>query len=164
MTGSDEHLEEVSQWLGENVASYPTPRAVTLSDFEIDWKQMSGRFYVSLDGQRIEDPFRLSLGQNGWVQFHPPMFTSPLGAPASYRAIELTDDTYAAITSALRSIFPRMKPMGMDAATGALISQRTPIGERIVDRGMFNDLQLKLELAAEGFCVATSVARQSIRD
>lgn len=74
-------MKEVARWLDANVVSYPTPRAVTLSDFEVDWDQMSGRFYVSLDGQRIEDPFRLSLEQNGWVQFHQPMFTSPLGAP-----------------------------------------------------------------------------------
>lgn len=138
MNGMTEHLERVSRWLDKNVASYPTPRAVTLSDFEVDWEQMSGRFYVSLDGQRIQEPFRLSLAQNGWVQFHPPMFTSPLGAPASYVAVELTTETTSTINKSLRKIFPRLKPLGVDRIYGALISMRTPVIERIINNEEFN--------------------------
>jgi hypothetical protein len=163
MTGITEHIKEVSRWLDENVVSYPTPRTITLANFEIDWSQLSGRFYVSLDDQFIEDPFRLSLAQNGWVQFHPPMFTSPLGAPASYSTVELSNDTGEAINNALRSIFPRFKPMGLDAASGALIGQRTPIDDRIIDRNTFNDLRIKLDSAVDNFCVATSVARNGDR-
>lgn len=151
MDGTAKHIEEVSRWVDENVVSYPTPRAVTLSEFEVDWEQMSGRFYVSLDGQRIEDPFRLSLAQNGWIQFHPPMFHSPLGAPASYRAVELTEDTAQSLTKALRSIFPRLKPMGLDKTTGAHIGQRTPIIERISDQKMFDSANEMI--SSNGFCI-----------
>lgn len=137
MSDIAEHLKEVSRWLDKNVASYPTPRAFTLSDFEVDWEQMSGSFYVCLDGKHIEDPFRLSLGQNGWVQFHLPMYTSPLGAPASYRAVDLTVDTLETLTKALRSIFPRLKPMGKDKDSGAFIGQQTAIADRVVDLDIF---------------------------
>lgn len=155
MDGTGKHIEEVSRWLDENVCSYPTPRAVTLSDFEIDWEQMSGRFYVSLDGMRIEDPFRLSLEQNGWVQFHQPMFTSPLGAPATYRAVDLTTDTLETLTRALRSIFPRLKPMGIDKDSGAFIGQRTAIADRVVDQRMFDVAISKVD--ALGFALTVLV-------
>ena len=147
MDGTAKHIEEVSRWVDENVVSYPTPRAVTLSEFEVDWEQMSGRFYVSLDGQRIEDPFRLSLEQNGWVQFHPPMFTSPLGAPASYRAVDLTADTLETLTKALRSIFPRLKPMGVDMLTGGVIGQGTPVQNRVADQGEFDVARSRIDAA-----------------
>lgn len=131
MTGITEHVKQVSRWLDENVMSYPTPRAVTLSDFEVDWGEMCGWFCLTMDGRRVPDRFRLSLAQNGWMQFHPPMFCSPLGAPASYSAVDLTDETKMVIGEALKSVFPRLKPMGLDVATGRLIGQRTPIPERI---------------------------------
>lgn len=151
MPAQIQHLKQVSRWLDENVASYPTPRAITLSDFEVDWEQMSGRFYVSLDGQRIEDPFRLSLEQNGWVQFHPPMFTSPLGAPASYRAVELSEETAEILTKALRSIIPRLKPMGVDMLTGEFIGQGTPIQNRVADQGEFDVARSRIDAA--GFSI-----------
>lgn len=151
MDGIAKHIEEVSRWLGENVVSYPTPRAVTLSDFEIDWEQISGRFYVSLDGQRIDHPFRLSLEQNGWVQFHPPIFTSPLGAPASYRAVELTVETAKSLTNALRSIIPRLKPMGVDMLTGVFIGQGTPVQNRVADQGEFDIARSRIDAA--GFSI-----------
>lgn len=155
MNGITEHIKEVSRWLDENVATYPTPTAITLSDFEIDLDQMSGKFYVSLDGQRMQEPFRISLAQNGWVQFHPPMFTSPLGAPASYVAIELTEETSKAIEKALQSIIPRMKAFGVDRETGVLISQKTPFADRIVDREEFYRAQ---ELVSQaGFSITAEL-------
>lgn len=155
MIGITEHIKEVSRWLDENVVSYPTPRTITLSGFEIDWNHMSGRFYVSFDSKRIEDPFRLSLAQNGWVQFHPPMFTSPLGAPASYSVVELTDETVVALTKALRSVFPRFKPMGLDRETGAFIEQRTPVAERIGDSTGFENAKSAVMLS--GYQVTVSL-------
>lgn len=138
MTSVTEHIKEVSRWLDENVATYPTPRAIALSGFEVDWEQMAGCFYLSLDDQRIPEPFRISLAQNGWMQFTPPMFTSPLGAPASYAVVELTEETSTAITKVLHSIFPRLKPMGLDQETGELIGQRTPVSDRIKDQEELN--------------------------
>ena len=138
MVEQTEHMAEVSRWLEENVISYPTPKTVTLSEFSVNWTEMSGSFVLTLDDNRIEGRFRLSLAQNGWVQYRLPMFTSPLGAPATYGAVELTDDTAKSVTMALRSIFPRLKPMGIDASTGAFIGQRTPLADRVVDLGIFN--------------------------
>jgi hypothetical protein len=127
------HLKEVSSWLDQNVTSYPTPTIIALTNFEVDWGRMTGYFHLILDGLRIPDAFSLSLGQNGWMQFHPPMFQSPLGAPASYGAVNLTDQTTEAISKALQLIFPRLRPLGLDSESGELIIGRTPLQSRIYD-------------------------------
>ena len=143
-------MKEVARWLDANVVSYPTPKTITLSEFAVNWEDLSGSFVLAPDGHRIEERFRFSIAQNGWVQYHPPMFISPLGAPASYGAVDLTDDTAKSITMALRSIFPRLKPMGLDATTGLIIGRRTPLVERINDQEVF-DLACE-QISRGGFC------------
>lgn len=155
MSNIAEHLKEVARWLDENVESYPTPKAITMSDFSVNWAEMSGSFVLTLDDHRIKERFRFSLAQNGWVQYHLPMFTSPLGAPASYGAADLTDETARSLTKALMSIFPRLKPMGVDAVTGVLIGQRTSIADRVLGRGIFDAVISKV--SAMGFSLTAIV-------
>ncbi len=132
------HQNQVSNWLDQNITSHSTPMAIALTDFDVDWDRMTGYFYLILDGVRIQDAFSLSLGQNGLMQHNPPLFCSPLGAPASYAAVDLTDETNAAIAKALKLIFPRLKPLGLDSESGRLIIGRTPLQDRI-----FNPLEFE---------------------
>lgn len=143
-----DHLGQVVDWLNTNVIQCPTPSIVTLSDFDIDWGGMSGYFSLSLDDLVVPAAFNLSLGQNGWMQHHPPLFCSPLGAPASYAAVDLTDSTNATIAKALKLIFPRLKPLGLDSESGKLIIGRTPLKDRILDRLEFDEAKLKITNSA----------------
>jgi hypothetical protein len=55
------------------------------------------------------------------------MFTSPLGVPASYRAIGITSNTDKAISEALRLTFPKLKPLGRNRVTGIEITYQSPV-------------------------------------
>jgi hypothetical protein len=142
MDDINEHLKLVSKWLDENVRSYPTPSRISLAEFDFNWDRMTGEFCLFLDEQCLPDPFHLTLSQNGWMQFHPPMFVSPLGAPASFRAVNLTSDTELAIDNALHQIFPRLKPLGLDKQSGLCIWSSTPIADRIIDIDIFHGAKL----------------------
>lgn len=76
-------------------------------------------------------------------------------APATYRAVDLTTDTLETLTRALRSIFPRLKPMGIDKDSGAFIGQRTAIADRVVDQRMFDVAISKVD--ALGFALTVLV-------
>ena len=62
------------------------------------------------------------------------MFVSPLGAPASYAAIELSDEIDAALRAKMREIFPRIEPLGRNRKTGAEITMgNSTVANRIID-------------------------------
>ena len=83
-------LKELKLWLAKNVIDIPVPQEVTLFDFEINWSKWSGDFKVRFDEFECQDTFGLAMEMTGFPKFYFPMFTSPLGVPASYRAIEIT--------------------------------------------------------------------------
>lgn len=59
------------------------------------------------------------------------MFHSPLGAPASYTAVEITSATQQAILKCLYETFPRLKHVGIDKKTGERVDVNTPPQNRI---------------------------------
>jgi len=65
------------------------------------------------------------------------MFHSPLGAPASYAAVSMLDETKDAITNAIRMLIPRITPCGLNRVTGQETYAGTPIEARIVNRDDF---------------------------
>ena len=86
----EDHIEAVAAWLEENVDTPPTPKSLTLHDIKIDrMSPLSGGFTARLDGTDFAD-CKFSTQQNGRFGFCPPMYFSPLGAPASYAAVEFT--------------------------------------------------------------------------
>ena len=127
------HMLAVEQWLEDNVKIYHTPATVTLRAFDIDWSCLSGTFSLLLDQVEVPDRFRFSLDIAGRSTFHMPMFHSPLGAPASYCAIELSTQTIAAIQLGLDRTLPKMKPYGRNPVTGQIIDSSTPFAHRFVD-------------------------------
>jgi len=113
------HLEQVKDWLEENVEVYPEPKKITLSNFVVDWSDFSGEFDASFDSTALTSPLRLSLDQqSGKMKFSVPIFHSPLGAPASYGAISFIGKTESVIIKALQDTFPRLRPAGVNRETG----------------------------------------------
>lgn len=127
----EERIEMVREWLEENVQVFLEPESVTLSDFTVNWDEFSGDFCVSFDSIELPDRLSFGLEASGKTKFYLPMFTSPLGVPASYAAIKITDKTDRAILKGLRETFPRLKGAGIDRKTGKETFYSTPPIDRI---------------------------------
>lgn len=156
---TEERIELVSRWLSENTKFFATPTEIVLSDFEIDKVRYSGRFSVSLDGVTIKRRFAFGLDHNGKPRVYTPTFHSPLGAPASYPAVVLTEETLSKIAELLGSTLPIMKAIGLDKETGEWVLNTThDVPERIIDRQVYDQ---KMAVASErGFraVIRTSTA------
>lgn len=150
---TEERIEQVSRWLSENTKSFATPTEIVLSDCEIDKVRYSGTFSVSLDSVTIKRRFAFGLDHNGKPRVYTPTFHSPLGAPASYPAVVLTEETLSKISELLSSILPIMKAIGLDKETGEWVLNTThDVPERIIDREVYEQ---KMAVASErGFKAA----------
>lgn len=126
-----QHIEEVRHWLEKNVQVFTEPKEVTLFEFSINWDEFSGEFRVAFDSVILSEKLRFGLEASGKTTFYLPMFHSPLGAPASYAAIEVSEKTHAAILKGLRQTIPRLKGAGIDRDTGNEITYHTPPIKRI---------------------------------
>jgi len=124
-------LKDLQVWLAENVIEIPEPQEVTLFDFEMNWSKWSGKFKVRFDEFECQDTFGLEMEMTGFPKFYFPMFTSPLGVPASYRAIEITSNTHKAVSEALRLTFPKLKPLGRNRVTGIEITYQSAVEDRL---------------------------------
>lgn len=123
--------QHVQEWLKDNVLVVPEPSEVTLHHFLVNWADWSGKFSVTFDNLMFKEPLTFGAGTNGYVGFSLPAFTSPLGAPASFAMLKITDETSQAIQTALRSMFPRLKPLGRNRETGIEITYSSPLEARI---------------------------------
>ena len=124
-------LEAVLAFLDENTIFVPEPSCVTLYDFKVDWSKWSGSFRIKFDDVSHDDRFYFSEDGTGKVRFTLPMFVSPLGAPASYPAVEITKRTREAIHRALDTTFPKLIPHGKNRKTGIETTIWTPIRDRL---------------------------------
>ena len=124
-------IQEVHAWLDKHVQVFTEPQAVTLSDFSVNWDEFSGDFKATLDSVALPVKLRFGLEASGETKFHLPMFHSPLGAPASYAAIEMTPRTLAAITQGLHQAIPRVMAAGSDKVTGQKTDFATPARQRL---------------------------------
>ncbi len=153
---TQKHVEQVRQWLKENVKEYPTPKKVTLYSFEIDWSDLSGSFRLLLDDNELPEKLTFGIDQSGKPAFYPPMFHSPLGAPASYHAINLTESTSNAILRALRKTIPRVMAFGIYRETGKEIFSHTPMQDRILDKEEFELYRARVSSPDFSITVETS--------
>lgn len=142
-------LELVKVWLEDNVFTPSTPGSIKISEIEFDWHDLKGSFRLSLDNCTIKDRFTLAIDIAGRIQFYPPMFCSPLGAPASYAAVELDTATTSTITKALESAFPRLRGYGLHRDAGLEVWRDSPLEDRIINQEQFQ--QLSTELKKPGF-------------
>lgn len=130
-------------WLDDHVLVCETPHALTIFDISVDPDRYEGHFRLKLDDQvldqtMLEEPFSFGLGQNGKPNWYTPMFHSPLGAPASFAAVELSEVTEHGVQRLLERILPRMKPLGLDPATGTMLHYGASIEERMLDRKLYD--------------------------
>ena len=130
-TYEEERFKRLQIWLKENVVVIPEPQEVTLFDFEISWESWRGSFQVKFDDVIYADRLEFSIGITGFPHYTVPSFTSPLGVPASYAAMEMTASTRDAITRALKKTLPKFKPLGRNRETGLEITYQTPMSSRI---------------------------------
>lgn len=145
----NEKIEKLRNWLRGHVVSPSTPKVVVLSNIDFDWKELSGSFNVTLDNLRLISGFRFSVDISGKYQISPPLYVSPMGVPASYPSIELTEETTNEITKLINDFFPKVKPLGIDKETGVFIDRNVPMSDRVVDREELN--WVVDELSTEGF-------------
>ena len=89
----------------------------------------------------MKERFTFEVEIDGKFEISPPFYISPLGVPASYPKIELTEETTDSVTMIINDFFPKMKPLGLDGQTGRMIDRNTPINDRITERG---DVDLKM--------------------
>ncbi len=135
---------DLEGWLESNVTHYPKPKNVTLSEFEVDWVELSGRFVLALDSLRIEPKIRFSLDLNGRMRFWMPMHHSPMGVPASYPAFEISQETQDAINQALNNVFGYCRPFGLNKDTGRLITSDTPTLDRLLPGNPIHSIKARL--------------------
>ena len=144
----DNHLEKVHGWLALNVLVPPKPKKVTLLEITFDWNSGRGSFVLKLDEYPVKDLFRIYVEMNGQMAFTPPLYVSPLGAPAAYAAIKLDEATEQAIKRALRQVFPRLLAYGRHKGKEAYIDALTLLTDRVVDHEEFVEKKSLLEAGA----------------
>ncbi len=115
------HLEAVRQWLSDNVVKIDDAAAIAVVDITYDPQTFRGCFVITADGVLLDGEWRFWLGDaDGHTHISPPMFISPLGAPASYEAVEISDEQFASVLAQIRAVFPRIAvSVRCDRSTGA---------------------------------------------
>jgi hypothetical protein len=136
-----DHVKQVHDWVEKNMQRFSTPTFLVIDDIKFDSARFGGSFSLQLDDVKMEDKFDFSFGIDGKYHYYIPMFVSPLGAPASFPAIELSIETGEAISKALNQMFPKMLPFGLHPVSKQFINSRTPISERILDKSSIKPLK-----------------------
>jgi hypothetical protein len=127
-----QHLVEIRAWLDENVTVYDDVQTVTLHNFEIDWEKLNGSFRIIVNEKDCEMPFRFAcLTATGKPEVYRPMFHSPLGAPASYAAVDISERIIDRMISTIAKFMPSIKPLGLDKESGKILTFQTPQHERL---------------------------------
>lgn len=146
---------DLKGWLDANVPRHPEPSNVVLSDFEVDWDELRGSFTLSLDATKIEPRINFSLDSTEWIRFWMPAHHSPLGVPASFGMFEITQATQEAIDGALREAFGRFRALGLNKDIGAVITNSTPMIERVLSANPVALIKSRIE--TPGFSVSKAV-------
>lgn len=133
-----EHIQAVREWLQKNVRAYSTPSTITLRQIRLDRKELRGEALLLIGDALPGEELTLWMSESGRLTFSPPLFHSPLGAPATYGAIELTKNTEQAVAAAVQGLLPRLLPLGINPKTKEWVTTSTPLPERITDASEFN--------------------------
>lgn len=133
----ESHVQAVNEWLKANIRVYPTPSHITLGQVQLNPKTLDGSAVLLLDNDEAGEALSLRMSETGWLTYSVPLFHSPLGAPASYAAIELSAATQRAVDTAVRSLLPQLLPLGINPKKKEWITRATPLKARITDGPAF---------------------------
>jgi hypothetical protein len=125
--------EEVAKWLDENIRRYPQCSIVKLTDFT--WSKpphYGGAFTATFAPGDGGETFSFAADGAGEIQISGPAFVSPLGVPATYPAIDISESARKAVLIGVRYLVPRLKPFGIDPVTGVHIDATTPLPLRLL--------------------------------
>ena len=153
-------LEMVKEWLRENVRKYDLVDYITLDSFR--WPKSDdyrGSFSASLDGAGGRETFHFYADAAGEIKLQWPMFVSPLGAPASYAAINLQPEMEASLLVGIQSVVPGLKPFGLCHDTKQLITTETP---DVLRTTMPVD-SIRNRLLAPGFSVTVNTVTRAVK-
>jgi hypothetical protein len=149
----NERIKNLQKWLDENVIVPPEPKSIIINQIEVNWEEFTGSFSLTLDSVQMKEKFGFCVEIDGKYRISPPFYHSPLGIPATYAQIELSDDSNSKIEKMLNDFFPKMKPLGLDKASGKMICGNTPIKERVMN---VEDVKVKMrETSEKGFQLTT---------
>lgn len=141
----EEHIKAINAWLDEHVQKFAPKTSITLHSFEIDWEELRGSFSVRFDDQECSDRFSFSCTTiTGWAEVYYPVFHSPLGAPASYGAVDISKEGDQALKQAIKELFPKLKPLGPDKESGQQIWPQSPAAMRVVNVDEWEPVKAKL--------------------
>ena len=139
------HLEAVRQWLSDNVVKIDDAAAIAVVDITYDPQTFRGCFVITADGVLLDGEWRFWLGDaDGHTHISPPMFISPLGAPASYEAVEISDEQFASVLAQIRAVFPRIAPLGK-----RFTFLNSTVADRIIDWQAYEDTIARLPLPGD---------------
>jgi hypothetical protein len=99
--------EMYQQWLDENVQVFPTPQKIKLSEFQVDWKTLSGSFNLTMDGISTKERINFRPEVSGKPTLFFPVYHAPYGIPTSYSSISITWETEYCILKQLKILLPR---------------------------------------------------------
>jgi hypothetical protein len=134
-----DHIQAVRAWLKANVRVYSRPTHITIRQIQLDRKQLSGTAMLFVGDELPAVELTLNMDETGWLKFTPPLFHSPLGAPATYGAITLTYSTERAVTDAVKGLLSRLLSLGLHPKTKEWITIGSPMHERVNDIPAFNE-------------------------
>jgi len=159
-----QHIQEIRSWLKKNVEVHPVSQEITLYDFELEVprQEIQGSFNLLFGEFKCGRRINFSFGENGKASMGMPMFHSPLGAPCSYSAIDISHTEEKAINHALNYIFPRLKSYGLDHKTGSHIELGTPVINRMIDSTEF--IHAKEKVLSSNYAITIKIDGNKIQE
>lgn len=126
-----EHIRQVNKWVDENKVSYPDGSSIDFITFEIDPQSGKGKFSLSFNGE--ECPYGYSFRSHlQSLDIYHPMFDSPLGAPASYSAVEISEEMIALIR---RKLIEKLREAGLEYDTaGSRVKADNPRAKELIKK------------------------------
>lgn len=125
-----EHLEQVQAWLREHVRHFGPGSDLKYRSLVVDWTryptQLSGQVNADTDGVPLDPPLDFYVDVTGSANVVSPVFTSPLGAPASYAQYEFDDGVPKHVVERVRASLPPIRGVLWEDPPGAPITTRYP--------------------------------------
>jgi len=105
-----EHARQVNKWVDAKKVSYPDGSSIDFVTFEFDPESGKGQFTLSFNGEECPYDYSFQARLHSLDIYHP-MFSSPMGAPASYSAVEISAEMIALIR---KKVTERLREAGVE--------------------------------------------------